>query len=61
MAEILEVVALEALRREVRDKYREVAEDPTGEYHFHTGRARTDSISFNATDQLPDYAREAAE
>jgi hypothetical protein len=23
----------------VRGKYREVAEDPDGDYHFHTGRA----------------------
>ncbi len=38
MAEILDVVDLEALRKEVREKYREVAEDPTAEYHFHTGR-----------------------
>ncbi len=28
----------EALREEVRRKYREVARDPGGEHHFHTGR-----------------------
>ena len=38
MAEILDMVDLEALRKEVREKYREVAENPTAEYHFHTGR-----------------------
>ncbi len=38
MSEISELVDLDDLRREVRDKYREVAEDPGGEYHFHTGR-----------------------
>ena len=27
-----------ALREEVRSKYREVAIDPHGKYHFHTGR-----------------------
>jgi arsenite methyltransferase len=29
----------QALRAEVRHKYREVATDPAGEHHFHTGRA----------------------
>ena len=58
MAEILEVVDLEALRKEVREKYREVAEDPTAEYHFHTGRAHAVRLGYPATplDQLPDYA-----
>ena len=28
----------EALRADVRDKYREVALHPDGEFHFHTGR-----------------------
>jgi len=27
-----------ALREEVKKKYREVAIEPLGEYHFHTGR-----------------------
>src|SRR5467141_493580 len=61
MAEILEVVDLEALRKEVREKYREVAEDPTAEYHFHTGRPHAIRLGYPATplDQLPDYACEA--
>jgi len=61
MAEILQVVDLEALRKEVREKYREVAEDPTGEYHFHTGRAHAIRLGYPPTplDQLPDYACEA--
>src|SRR5437763_15660168 len=61
MAEILDVVDLEALRREVREKYREVAADPTAEYHFHTGRAHAIRLGYPATplDQLPDYACEA--
>src|SRR5205809_6837823 len=61
MAEILEVVDLEALRNEVREKYREVAEDPAAEYHFHTGRAHAVRRGYPATplDQLPDYACEA--
>ena len=28
----------EALREDVREKYREVASDPGGDHHFHTGR-----------------------
>src|SRR5260370_9483676 len=61
MAEILQVVDLEALRKEVREKYREVAEDPTGEYHFDTGRAHAIRLGYPATplDQRPDYACEA--
>src|SRR5437879_1459475 len=61
MAEILEVVNLEELRKEVREKYREVAADPTAEYHFHTGRAHAIRLGYPATplDQLPDYACEA--
>jgi len=31
-------VDVEALRAEVREKYREVAVEPAGAYHFHTGR-----------------------
>src|SRR5256885_15331320 len=61
MAEILEMVDLEALRKEVREKYREVAEDPTAEYHFHTGRPHAIRLGYPAAplDQLPDYACEA--
>src|SRR2546429_9906430 len=61
MAEILDMVDLEALRKEVREKYREVAEDPTAEYHFHTGRPHAIRLGYPATplDQLPDYACEA--
>ena len=61
MAEILDVVDLEALRKEVREKYREVAEDPTAEYHFHTGRPHAIRLGYPTAplDQLPDYACEA--
>src|SRR6267143_5695664 len=61
MAEILQVVDLEALRKEVRQKYREVAEDPTAAYHFHTGRAHAIRLGYPATplDQLPEEACEA--
>src|SRR5437588_11169326 len=61
MAEILELVDLDELRKEVRDKYREGAPDPTGEFHFHPGRAHALRLGYPATplDQLPDYACEA--
>src|SRR5438105_11304303 len=61
MAEILDVVDLEALRREVREKYREVAADPSAEYHFHTGRAHAIRLGYPASplDQLPEEATEA--
>jgi arsenite methyltransferase len=32
------VVDQDALREQVRVKYREVAADPTASFHFHTGR-----------------------
>lgn len=61
MADILELVDLEALRLEVREKYREVAEDPTGDYHFHTGRAQAIRLGYPASplDQLPEEACQA--
>jgi SAM-dependent methyltransferase len=61
MADILELVNLEALRLEVREKYREVAEDPTAEYHFHTGRAQAIRLGYPSAplDQLPEEACDA--
>ena len=61
MAEILDLVDLNELRKEVREKYREVAQDPTAEYHFHTGRAHALRLGYPATplDQLPEEACEA--
>src|SRR5207244_651279 len=61
MAEILELVDLEQLRKEVREKYREVAEDPAGDYHFHTGRVHALRLGYplTALDRLPEEACEA--
>ena len=61
MAEILELVDLEELRKEVREKYREVAEDPTAAYHFHTGRLHALRLGYPLTplDRLPEGACEA--
>jgi arsenite methyltransferase len=51
----------EQLRDEVRSKYREVAETPDAEFHFHTGRdlARRCRYDMAAVDDLPDYAVES--
>lgn len=61
MAEILELVDLDELRQEVRKKYREVAEDPSANYHFHTGRGHAMRLGYPTTplDQLPEEACEA--
>lgn len=61
MAEILELVNLDELRKEVQEKYRGVAQDPTAEYHFHTGRAHALRLGYPASSlgQLPDDACEA--
>lgn len=47
-----------ALREEVKKKYREVAIEPQGSYHFHTGRplARRLGYDTNVVDALPDVA-----
>jgi SAM-dependent methyltransferase len=37
-----------ALRAEVREKYRQVAADPGGSYHFHTGRALAERLGYDA-------------
>lgn len=51
----------EALRAEVREKYRHVATDPTGTFHFHTGRPLARLLGYDpaATDPLPDRAIES--
>ena len=50
-----------ALREEVRKKYREVALDPGGDFHFHTGRplARRLGYDRDAVDPMPDAAVES--
>jgi arsenite methyltransferase len=61
MAEILDLVDVNQLRREVQTKYREVAEEPGGAYHFHTGRAHAVRLGYPKPilDRLPDEACEA--
>jgi arsenite methyltransferase len=50
-----------ALREQVREKYREVALDPHGEFHFHTGRRAARNVGYDAAalDALPDRAVES--
>lgn len=59
--DITDLVDADALRREVQEKYREVAADPTAEFHFHTGRAHALRMGYpeSPLDQLPDEATEA--
>jgi arsenite methyltransferase len=50
-----------ALREEVKSKYREVASNPHGEFHFHTGRAAAKRLGYDAevVDRMPDAAVES--
>ena len=54
-------VDAEALRDEVRKKYREVAANPYGTYHFHTGRPLAARLGYElaVVDALPDAAVES--
>ena len=51
----------EALRADVREKYRDVALHPDGEFHFHTGRSLAALLGYptEVTDGLPDRAVES--
>ena len=55
------VVDVDALRSQVRDKYRAVAVDPDATYHFHTGRPLAARLGYDPTivDDLPDRAVES--
>ena len=55
------LVDVETLRTQVREKYRDVAEDPHGAHHFHTGRPLTSRLGYDQTvvDALPDRAVES--
>src|SRR5262245_59001236 len=52
---------VQALRREVSKKYREVATDPAGSFHFHTGRYLARHLGYDeaTTASLPDTAVES--
>ena len=55
------LVEPEELRKQVRDKYREVATEPQRRFHFHTGRALAARLGYDASsvDALPDRAVES--
>ncbi len=55
------LLTLIALREEVKSKYRAVAVDPHGSYHFHTGRPLTRRLGYDqaVVAALPDSAVEA--
>jgi arsenite methyltransferase len=54
-------VDAEVLREEVKAKYREVAVDPHGEFHFHTGRFLAKRLKYDSAlvDPMPDAAVES--
>jgi SAM-dependent methyltransferase len=56
MADILDIVDIARLRSEVQTKYREVAQAPTADYHFHTGRAHALRMGYAVAplDEIPD-------
>lgn len=58
---IVDLVDVDALREEVRNKYREVADTPRAEFHFHTGRQHALRMGYpeSPLDQLPEGATEA--
>lgn len=55
------VVDVDTLRSQVQEKYREVALDPHGEHHFHTGRPLASRLGYDqaVVDALPDRAVES--
>ena len=50
-----------ALREEVKSKYRDVARNPNGEHHFHTGRPLAQRLGYDPAlvDSMPDAAVES--
>jgi len=55
------LVDADALREQIRDKYREVAVDPHRAFHFHTGRPLAARLGYehDAVEALPDRAVES--
>ena len=51
----------ELLREQVKEKYREVATDPHGQHHFHTGRRLAQLLGYpgDVVEALPDPAVES--
>ncbi len=55
------LVDADALREEVKSKYREVALEPDGDFHFHTGRRLARKLGYDdaIVDPMPDAAVES--
>jgi len=55
------MVDVDTLRTQVREKYREVATDPHGAHHFHTGRPLAARLGYDTqvVEGLPDRAVES--
>ncbi len=55
------MVDADTLREEVKKKYREVAVNPNGSFHFHTGRVLAAKLGYDesVTSSLPDQAVES--
>ena len=55
------VVDAQALRDQVKLKYRDVATNPEKEFHFHTGRALSRRLKYDEaiTSRIPDHAVES--
>lgn len=55
------LVDAETLREQVKEKYREVATNPQGRHHFHTGRKLASLLGYDSdvVDALPDRAVES--
>ena len=55
------IVDPDALRDEVRAKYRDVAERPDAEHHFHTGRRLASQLAYDdeVVARMPDHAVES--
>ena len=51
-------VDVDVLRDTIRDEYAAVATDPTGDFHFHTGRALTRIVGYQSEwlDSIPETA-----
>src|SRR5712692_6851319 len=60
-SQVEDLVDAAALREEVKNKYREVAADPHGKHHFHTGRYLARHLGYDQSfvDSLPDVAVES--
>lgn len=56
-----DLVDVDQLRAEVQEHYAEVAHDPHGEFHFHTGRTATTRLGYDdaVLERFPDACIEA--